>query len=312
MQRVDLLAIDGKNLLWRCSDSHRELSAPVDGTRIATGGIYGFLSSVVRIHARYGGRVVIAWEGKQNFRKRLFPPYKLRGELTPEQAELIKEMSEQQERLIEILSALGVEQYRGKWCEADDVLGRLARLENEAGRSVAIYSGDSDMRQLVRSGVIVVSPEFRQDHVYGEKTVFERYGIPPRLLAQLKALAGDPSDRIPGAPGIGMKTATKLLQHYGSLLHVLSAASTAAPDWPDTVRRRKIIAAHEDQIMLFWKLTTIRDHMPWIHRRAERSQRRVIELFRRYRFRSLEVPSELRSLMKLGGSVETAAGTRCA
>jgi DNA polymerase-1 len=155
------------------------------------------------------------------------------------------------------------------------------------------------MRQLVRPGVIVVSPEFRKDHVYDEDAVVERYGLPPRLLPQMKALAGDPSDKVPGAPGIGVVTATNVLQHYRSLKRVLVAAVSGAKDWPDTKRRQRIIAEHARDIILYLKLTTIQDHFPWIRGQGERDQRRVIEYLRKYRFRSLEVPSELEGLMRL-------------
>lgn len=303
--RADVLIMDGRHLLWRSSDAFSDLSAQVDGEEIGTGGVYGFLAIAMRVFNRYRARVEVAWEGKTNFRKRLFPGYKLKPEPDEDAMTMISDMTQQEARLIELLTALGIEQYRGDDHEADDVIGTRARQHEEAGRSVVIYSGDSDLRQLVTPNVLCVSPTTQGkgkgvDVVYDAAKVEERHAVPPRLLAQFKAISGDSSDKIPGAPGIGPKTAALLLNHYGSLKEVLKAARSEASDWPGTPRQRKIIAEHVREILLYYKLTKIRTEAPMIEIPALWSQKRTLELLTQYKFRSLASPAELHTLLKMG------------
>jgi DNA polymerase-1 len=299
--KFDLLILDGRHLLWRTSDAFRELSAEVDGKKTGTGGIYGFLATAMRVHSRYGGKTVVAWEGVGNFRLKLFPTYKDKHlPPDPDRVAAISEMSLQERELRRCLTTLGVDQYQGKGCEADDVIARLAV---EAEGSVAIYSGDSDLRQLVNERVTCISPAWGggSDLLYDHAAVVKRHGVPPSLLAQLKALAGDNSDKIPGAVGIGAVTAAKLLNHYGSLKAVLLAARNAATDWPETERRRKLIASAAKDVLLYYKLTKIRADLPWARKMGERSQKLALERFKALKFASLSMPAELSALLDLGG-----------
>lgn len=299
--KCDNLILDGRHLLWRTSDAFRELSAEIDGKQTGTGGIYGFLATAIRVHARYGGKAVVAWEGKGNFRLDLFPSYKGKDKPPePEREAIISEMTIQERQLRKVLTALGVNQYFGDGCEADDVIARLAR---EAEGTVVIYSGDSDLRQLVDERVMCASPGYKAgpDSLYDRHHVQKRHGVPPALLAQLKALAGDNSDNIPGAKGIGAVTAAKLLNHYGSLKAVLRAARDGSDGWPDTPRRRQLIADSAADVKLFYKLTKIRDDLPMKRKRGQRDQRTVLEHFKRLKFVSLSAPAELSALLALGG-----------
>lgn len=300
---VDLLVLDGRHLLWRTSDAFRDLVAEVDGETIPTGGMYGFLSVAIRIRQRYTGRAVVAWEGKNNFRLSLYPKYKGKDEEpTAERLEMISEMTQQERRLSELLTVMGVDQYSGKGCEADDVIGRLAREARERGERVVLYSGDSDLRQLVCDKVTAVSPGMRgPDAVYNEAAVEARHHVPPNLLAQLKAVAGDASDNIPGARGIGPVTAAKLLNHFGSLNVLLEAAEECADsDWPSTPRHKRLIQEAADDIRLYYKLTRIRTNKPWIRRAGRANQQAVVDALVAYKFRSLIAPAELHALMSLG------------
>lgn len=299
--KFDCVILDGRHLLWRTSDAFKQLEAEVDGETIPTGGVYGFLNCALRVRARYGGRCVVAWDGPRNFRLKLYPSYKGKDQpLDAERLELIQEMAAQESVLRTFLTSLGVDQYTGLNCEADDVIGRLAGSERSRGRAVAMYSGDSDLRQLVCPGVIAVAPERGRDKLYDESAVEARHGVPPRLLAQLKALSGDSSDKIPGAPGIGPVTAAKLLNHYGSLSKVLAAAEAQDPGWPDTKRRLDAVAGSVGLVRRFYALTKIRTDMPWKVRRGRRDQGAVVEMIKKYRFRSFASALELRGLMNLG------------
>lgn len=304
--RADVLVLDGRHLLWRTSDAFRDLSAEVEGETITTGGIYGFLSVALRVHNRYGGRVFVAWEGRTNFRLDLYPSYKRRDERrSDDDLELIKEMAHQERLLIELLSAMGARQFRGVGYEADDVIGTIASAYKKRG-TVVIYTGDSDLRQLVGDGVVVVSPTTQgknrgQDVVYDTAKVEERHGVPPWLLAQLKALAGDSSDNIPGVPGVGPKTAATLLQHYGSLRGVLTGAfKDDDRDWPATERFRQLVRAHVRDVPLYYRLTKIRTDAKTDMIHPCREQGEVVRLLTLYKFRTLCGPAELHGLMRMG------------
>lgn len=299
--KCDNLVLDGRHLLWRTSDAFRELSAEIDGKQTGTGGIYGFLATAIRVHSRYGGKTVVAWEGKGNFRLDLFPSYKGKDVAPePEREAIISEMTIQERQLRKVLTALGVSQYFGDGCEADDVIARLA---SEAEGTVMIYSGDSDLRQLVDERVTCVSPGYKAgpDSVYDAAAVLKRHGVTPALLAQLKAIAGDNSDHIPGVRGIGPVIAAKLLNHYGSLKAVLRAAADGSEGWPCTPRHRKLVADSLADVKLFYKLTKIRADLPMKRKRGQRDQRTALEHFKRLKFVSLSAPAELSALLALGG-----------
>lgn len=304
--RADIIALDGRNLLWRTADAYSRLSVEIEGENIPTGGLYGFLSCALRIHSAYRGRVVVAWEGRDNFRFKLFPDYKAKRTPkteTERQAyfDQISELAETEVRLRELLGAMGVHQFEGVGCEADDVLGRLSTLGSD-DRRVVIYSADSDVHQLVRDSVTVVAPGRGSsgDRTFDAPAVIEKHGVRPDQLADLKALSGDTSDGIPGIRGVGAKTAAILIGHYGTLEGVLEAAAKEDPDWPSTPRYRGLVAEGAEEAKLFQRLTRIRLAKPWLHIPGERAQRRVVELLRRYKIRSLQAPAELHGLMTMG------------
>lgn len=300
--KADLLILDGRHLLWRTSDAFRQLMVErEDGTYMLTGGMYGFLTVALRVYNKFGGTVVVAWEGRTNWRTEVFPHYKNRdGERTPEQQELINDMIEQEHRLILLLSTMGIRQYRGVNSEADDVIGRLATHAAARDKHVIIYTGDSDLRQLVTSRILVAAPVKGKDVLYDVGAVKEKHGVFPGCLSDLKALAGDASDKIPGVKGIGPKTAAQLINHYGSLVAVMEAAQAKADDWPVAARHMEAVTLC-DQLPLFHELTTIDVQAGMKPIRRQRSQRKVIHQFKKYKFRTLAGPSELHDLMRMGG-----------
>ncbi len=294
MTTFDYIAVDGKNLLWRMHSSHRSLSAKVDGVEIQTGGIYGFLASTARIFRKFKGRVVVAWEDKnrRNWRYGVWPQYKPRDK-GGFQDVLDKEIEGQQERLIEVLSALGVPQYRAKNGEADDVLGRLSKLA-ASKRRVVIYSGDSDLLQLVSSDVRVCSSSRGNEILYSPKGVLKRLGVRPELVSHLKALAGDNSDGIPGAMYVGPVAAVRLLNEYGGLSAVAEAAMRHDKSWPVQERMRASIADlyQSGQLAKFHKLTSIRLSDPWVRIQPTRDLDAAYGLLRRYKMHSLAMTAQ--------------------
>jgi 5'-3' exonuclease len=214
-------------------------------------------------------RAVVACMGAEQaeYRVRLYPPYHAHREPMP------AELAAQWEQAPALLSSLGWTFAASEELEADDVMFSFARREEQARGRALLMSGDRDMYAAVSERVSVV--ELRKgaaDAEIGPAQVRERYGVPPELVADFIALRGDPSDGLPGAPGIGAKTAAELLREHGSLEAVLLAAgATPAGGRPErgagaaavrasTVMRPRIASAlreHAEQLACFKQIATL-------------------------------------------------------
>ena len=304
--RQKLLIIDGRNLLWRTTDAFSDLHVKKKSGPVATGGVYGFLSTLIKIWDRYGGKVVVAWEGSGNFRFELFPGYKDRGEPTEEMADLIQEINDQQARVQAILRRAGVEQYKGVGCEADDVMGRLAYLWTQTRASdgqAIIYTGDSDLRQCVTAYTWVVSPQRKsKEAVYGVEDVHEKDGVYPPNIPDLKALAGDTSDKIPGLPGVGPVTALKLVNAFGNVEEIIKAAKKKST-WKDQNERfRLLVKKNKKKLRLYRKLTKIKIKSEYHEIEIKRDRKEARRHLMFYNFHSLIIPTELQKLMTMGNN----------
>ena len=169
-------------------------------------------------------RAVAACMGAEqaDYRVELYPPYHAHREPMP------GELAAQWEQAPALLASLGWTVGTSTSLEADDVMFSFARSEEEAGGRALLMSGDRDMYGAVSDHVSVV--ELRKGAAVAEigpAQVRERYGVGPELVPDFIALRGDPSDGLPGAPGIGTKTAAELLRAHGSLEGVLLAAGAA-------------------------------------------------------------------------------------
>jgi DNA polymerase-1 len=295
-----LLIVDGKNLLWKNCDVFSDLVCVVDGEEVVVGGICGFLSSLLRIHKKYGGEVIICWDGKNNFRYQIYCEYKNnRKAIDEDKKMLIEEVKNQELRLKAIIRALGIRQYRSVGCEADDVMATLA-FDND-GDSL-IYTSDSDLRQAVDPSTIVVSSFRGKDVVYDLDAVFSRYGVVSDNMADLKALSGDSSDNIPGAPGVGQKTAVKLIRAFGSVDNIIDNVDSV--DWPVADRFRKIIKENSSKIILFKKLTKLKIPAGMKAIKPQKNSKLVYEYFKRYKFVSFVGFEEMNAFGKMGKNVE--------
>jgi DNA polymerase-1 len=152
-------------------------------------------------------------------------------------------LAEQWPHLMPLIEAFGYTNVKVEGFEADDVIGSLATRAREEGIPVMVVSGDRDVYQLVGDGIRVMSTSrgVTETKVYDREGVIERYGVPPELVTDLIGLKGDTSDNIPGIPGIGEKTATRLLQEYGSLEEVL-----ANVDGISGAKRKQNLIEHAD------------------------------------------------------------------
>jgi 5'-3' exonuclease len=197
-------------------------------------------------------RTLIACFGAEQaeYRVRLYPPYHAHRDPMP------AELAAQWQRAPDLLSSFGWTIGDGGQLEADDVIHSYALTEARAGGRAQLLTGDRDLYQTVSERVVVL--ELAKGKISGEigpDGVRERYGIAPALVPDFIALRGDPSDGLPGAPGIGAKTAAELLRLHGSLEGVLGAAQAA-----DDELRPRIAATlreHAEQLRAFKQIATL-------------------------------------------------------
>jgi DNA polymerase-1 len=183
----------------------------------------------------------------QNFRKKLFEEYQ------SHRPKLTDGFSQQVPVIKELLDSAGIFRVQKEGFEADDVIGTLTCKFKEIDK-ILVLTGDKDMMQLARPNVFIVTPQkgLSTVSIYGPEQVMERFGIPPELIPDFKALMGDQSDNYKGAPGIGPKTATKLLQEYKSVEHLLEHVEEVNPE-----RIRTILKENKESIELSKTLATI-------------------------------------------------------
>jgi DNA polymerase-1 len=206
-------------------------------------------------------RGVIACMGAEqaDYRVALYPPYHAHRDPMP------PELAAQWQKAPGLLGSLGWTLATSEDLEADDVMFSFAREEEEHGGSALLLTGDRDLFGAVTDQVAVL--ELRKGGAVGQigpAEVRERYGVPPELVADFIALRGDPSDGLPGAPGIGAKTASELLRAHGSLEEVLLAAGAgaegAAAVRATTVMRARIAASlreHAELLRAFKEVATL-------------------------------------------------------
>ena len=234
---MSLILVDGSALVYRAhyAFAGRPLTAPSGET---TSVVFGFCHSLLAlIETRRPERLAIVFDRKgPNFRHAMYPAYKANRKPMP------PELAAQLPRLHELLAAWGVAVLGEEGVEADDVMATVAARAAARGESVWLYSGDKDFLQLVDERVAILKPGKRGDEIteINVATVRRDFGLEPAALIDVFALSGDKADNIPGAPGVGDKTALKLIQEFGTLdrLLVEIEASRLTP------RLKRVIGDH--------------------------------------------------------------------
>ncbi len=279
--RPKLVLIDGHALLYRAY--HALPATMVTSKGEPTNALYGFLSTVLKVLSEeQPDYVIVCMDRGRTFRHDLYKEYKAHRTKMPD------DLRPQVERAEEVLHALGIPSCGLDGYEADDLIGTLARLADEAGLDTLIITGDSDALQLVREHVHVLVPgrKYSDTVRYDPARVRERYGFEAERLVEFKALKGDPSDNIPGVPGVGEKTAEELVRNFGSLEALYEKLEQVPP------RYRKALEGNREQAFLSRDLARIRTDVP-IRLDLEGSRfgaydrEAVVRLFRELEFRSL-------------------------
>jgi DNA polymerase I len=242
-----LFLIDGNSLAYRAFFALPESIGTSDGR--PTNAIYGLASMLVKIideHHPQG--VVVAWDAGMSGREVTYDLYKAQRKPRPDL------LREQWPHLMPLVDAFGYTNVKVEGYEADDVIASLTRQAREEGIEVMVVTGDRDAYQLVGEGVRVMSTSrgITETKIYDSDAVLERYGVPPESITDLMGLRGDTSDNIPGVPGIGEKTASQLLQKFGSLEKVL-----ASVDEISGAKRKQNLTEHADDARMSKELATL-------------------------------------------------------
>ncbi|MBR2822625.1 MAG: DNA polymerase I [Clostridia bacterium] len=213
------LIVDGNSLIHRAFHALPLMDA--DG--VYTNAIYGFLSMLLKaVREEEAAYLAICFdEHGPTFRHKIYADYKAGRQATP--PELIQQLS----TVRTLLDEMGIKRFGLEGWEADDLLGTLSLKGLEAGLHPLLLTGDRDALQLVGDGteLMFTRKGISETIRFTPEKVMEEYGFTPAQVTDWKGLAGDSSDHIPGVPGVGDKTAVKLLQQYGTLEEVLAHAS---------------------------------------------------------------------------------------
>ena len=277
-----LFLIDGNSLGYRAFYALPEELATSDG--FPTNALLGFANMLVRLLGDYRPRgVLVAWDERPTHRLERFPGYKATRKPTPDL------LRQQQPYFRPLVEAFGYRNVSLEGHEADDVIGTLATRAEAAGIPTCVISHDRDAFQLVSPHVsVLLSPRGVTDvHVYTPERVEARYGIPPALVPDFLGLKGDPSDDIPGIPGIGDKTASDLLVRFGSLEGIYANLPAVPGE-----KRRETLAAHRDDAFTSRALATIERDLPIDIDPADLivdppDRAGLKDMFRRFEFRAL-------------------------
>lgn len=282
-KKETVVLIDGFGLIFRAYYAVPTTMATSDGEQ--TNAVYGFASMLLDvIRKRNPEYAVIALDTGRTFRHDLYADYKGTRAAMPE------DLSSQLERVNELIDALNIPVQKQERYEADDVIGTLSRELADQGYQVVVITGDSDLLQLVGDNILVVLPgarRFGELREYDTAAVIERYGFGPEYVADYKALVGDTSDNIPGVPGIGDKTAKKLIGEFGGLEEIIAHADDVTP-----TRARTSLKEHIDDARASKRLATIVRDMELDldlsqARVRDYDRDKIVALFRTLEFRSL-------------------------
>lgn len=214
----------------------------------STNALFGFIRSVQKlIKDFHPDHIVAVFDGPQNGKKReaLYPEYKAHRSATPQ--DLPYQIAWAQEFCI----LMGIPFLNIPEVEADDTMGAIAEWTKQHNATAYLCTSDKDMSQLVNDRILMLNT--RKDNlIIGPKEVEEIYGAPPSKMIDLLAMTGDTSDNIPGIPGIGPKTASALLQQFGSLDEMLAHPEKIAGD-----KKREAVVQNADKALLSRQLVTI-------------------------------------------------------
>jgi DNA polymerase-1 len=301
---MKLLLIDGYSLLYRAFFSSPPLTTKDNQP---TGALYGFIRMVLRLLDEVQPEcALVALDAHgPTFRHDSFESYKANRSAAPD------DLSAQTRRVRDLLDGLSIPQYDHEGFEADDILGTLSRLGAERGDEVIIVTGDGDALQLVNEKVSVMLTRRGVSDLekYTPQAVHARYNFGPEFIPDYKGLRGDASDNIPGVPGIGEKTAIKLISEFGGMEAIYENIENVKPpriqnllkDNRDIAFQSRDLARIVTDLPLDIEIGAC--DLPILHLDDEKRER-ALDTVREYEFKSL-IP---RFTQKDGGGAGSTPG----
>ncbi|RFU70728.1 DNA polymerase I [Peribacillus saganii] len=277
-----IVLIDGNSIAYRAFFALPLLNSDKG---VHTNSIYGFAMMLNKIlEEEKPTHMLVAFDaGKTTFRHSTFKEYKGGRQKTP------PELSEQFPFIRELLDSYGICRYELSNYEADDIIGTLSLQAEKDGFEVKVISGDKDLTQLSTPAVTVgiTRKGITDIEEYTPEHIREKYGIGPDQIIDMKGLMGDTSDNIPGIPGIGEKTALKLLHQFGTIENLLNSIDEVTGK-----KLREKIEEHKDLAVLSKELATITREAP-VEVKLEQTEfngmdnGKVISLYKELGFQSL-------------------------
>ncbi len=246
------ILIDGNSLANRAFYAIPMLS---NSQGLITNAVYGFCNMLKKILEEEKPRyLAVAFDkGRIVFRHKEYENYKATRKGTPE------ELKEQFPVLKDLLRVMNVASYELEDYEADDLIGTLVKWGEDKGMKVAVVTGDKDALQLVseKTRVLLTKKGITELECYDEKKLYEKYELEPRQIIELKGLMGDASDNIPGIPGVGEKTALKLLKEHDNIENVLANKGAYSGK-----KLGALLEEYGEQALLSRRLATIECRVP--------------------------------------------------
>ncbi|MCY9159021.1 DNA polymerase I [Bacillus atrophaeus] len=251
-ERKKLVLVDGNSLAYRAFFALPLLS---NDKGIHTNAVYGFTMILMKmLEDEKPTHMLVAFDaGKTTFRHSTFKEYKGGRQKTP------PELSEQMPFIRELLDAYQISRYELEQYEADDIIGTLAKSAEKDGFEVKIFSGDKDLTQLAteHTTVAITRKGITDVEFYTPQHVEEKYGLAPEQIIDMKGLMGDSSDNIPGVPGVGEKTAIKLLKQFHSVEKLLESIGEVSGK-----KLKEKLEEFKDQAVMSKELATIMTDAP--------------------------------------------------
>ena len=255
--------VDGSGYIFRAYYALPPLSRKSDG--LPTGAVSGFCSMLFKLLEDVRSDdsknkpthfAVIFDSARKNFRNEIYSEYKANRDEAPD------DLTPQFEYIRKSVEAFNLPSIELLNYEADDLIATYSKKITQAGGKVTVISSDKDLMQLVSNKIRLFDP--MKGKVIGEKEVLEKFGVKPSQVIDVQSLAGDSSDNIPGVPGIGIKTASELINKYKNLDNLLQKAPEITQN-----KRRETLITNKDKAILSRKLVTLKDDVPIKNNPAE-------------------------------------------
>ncbi|SFB17217.1 MULTISPECIES: DNA polymerase I [unclassified Bacillus (in: firmicutes)] len=247
-----LVLIDGNSIAYRAFFALPLLN---NDKGIHTNAVYGFTMMLMKIiEDEKPTHILVAFDaGKTTFRHKTFSEYKGGRQKTP------PELSEQFPFIRDLLDSYGIARYELENYEADDIIGTLSLKAEQDGYEVKVISGDKDLTQLAspHTTVNITRKGITDIEEYTPEHVMEKYGLTPERIIDMKGLMGDSSDNIPGVPGVGEKTAIKLLKEFSTLENLLESIDQVSGN-----KLKEKLAEFKQQAIMSKELATITREAP--------------------------------------------------